>query len=201
MQNKNLRMILEIALFAAIAMILDLIIPSTHSVKITVKMLPIVFLALRWGVLPGMAGGLLWGILQIILGEAYILSAPQVFIEYILAFSCIGLAGLFHKKMQRALSRKEPVKSDLAMIATMALITGSFIRYIWHMIAGYVFWSENIESVKAAIINTISVNGLAFITETVTSLILLWIMIPSFKQLLRNPASMPELRAEENANA
>lgn len=191
MKHTKLRMLVEIALFAAIAFILDLLIPSIgHGIKINVKMLPIIFLALRWGLLPGMAGGLIWGILQIVTGEAYILSAPQAFIEYIIAFSFIGMAGLLHKKMQRALADPKTKKSDLAMIASLALILGSFLRYIWHMIAGYIFWSDNMENATAAIANTISVNGLAFITETVTCLVVLLLITPYYKNLLKNPQSM-----------
>lgn len=200
MKNSRIRMLVEIALFAAVAFVLDLLIPSIgHGIKITVKMLPIIFLSLRWGLLPGMAGGLIWGLLQIITGEAYILSAPQVIIEYVIAFSSIGVAGLFHKKMQRTLADPSSKKSDQAMVAAMALITGSFARYIWHMIAGYVFWSENIESPTAAMANTITINGLGFITETVTCLVVLLLITGYYRQLFYNPQSVKELRKKNPA--
>ena len=79
MEKNQIRRIIEIAIFAALALIFDLIIPSFgHGFKISFKMVPIILLALRWGVGSGLMGGFLWGILQILVGDAYILSLPQV---------------------------------------------------------------------------------------------------------------------------
>lgn len=189
MSKYRLRLLIEIALFAAIAMVLDLVIPSTHGFKITPKMLPIIILALRWGTLPGMAGGLLWGILQIVTGEAYVLNAFQVLIEYIVAFSAIGLSGLFHKPMQNLLARPRPSKITQALLAGFAVLTGSLIRYLFHVIAGVIFWSQNIPSIDQAIANSLLVNGSGFLTETVTCLVILLIMLPWYRQLLKNTVS------------
>lgn len=200
MSKNKLRMLIEIALFAAIAFVLDLLIPSIgHGIKFNVKMLPIVFLGLRWGLLPGMAGGLLWGLLQIITGEAYILNFPQVLIEYVIAFTSIGLAGLFHKKMQKTLADQNSGKSDQMMIVLMALITGSFVRYLWHMLAGYIFWADMTEGAVAAVAYTISVNGLAFLTETVTCAVALVLLMPSLSLLLKNPGSVKLKPAAQEA--
>lgn len=191
MSRTKIRMLIEIALMAALSLILDLLIPSiSHGIKINIKMLPIVILALRWGTLPGMVGGLLWGLLQIATGDAYILGFAQGLIEYVLAFAAIGLAGLMHKQIQNTLMQDATNKGALATFSLFGLVIGSFFRYLFHFIAGVIFWSENMDSTTAAIANSITVNGLAFITETVTCAVVLLLLIPAYAQIIKNPVSM-----------
>lgn len=184
MDRKRIILITEIALMAALAMLLDWIIPSTHGLKITVKMIPIIVLALRRGVVPGMIGGLLWGLLQIVTGEAYILTPIQTFVEYILAFTVIGLAGVFSSKVQQKLEEKPIKKNQIYQLAAMGTVFASLIRYFWHFVAGIVFWGEYAPEGVSAAMNSLLVNGGAFLSETITCLVALGLLIPFYEQLL-----------------
>ncbi len=187
MKNVQLRKLIEIAIFAALALIFDLFIPSiSDAVKISFKMLPIIVLALRWGLGAGLTGGLIWGLLQIAIGEAVIVGPVQVIIEYVFAFAAVGVAGIFSNTVQNQLNAKYPKLINVAMTASVAAALGSLARYIFHFIAGFIFWGQYAPEGQSPVIYSLSVNGLAFITEAVTCIVILWLMIPTYKLTLLN---------------
>ena len=176
--------IVEIALFAALSMALDYFIPSIGGMKISFKMLPVIILALRRGVLPGVLGGLLWGILQILLGEATVVGATQVIIEYIFAFSAVGLAGLFRAPVQKTLYT-EGARVKTIIYGSVATFIGSFARYIFHFIAGFWFWGQYAPKGVSPVLNSILVNGKDFLVETVCTLVIFVLLAPLYDRLLR----------------
>ena len=61
---------IEVALFATIAYILDLVTQPMSLgpwISLSFKMVPIFLLSFRWGLKAGAMGGLIWGLLQVIL--------------------------------------------------------------------------------------------------------------------------------------
>ena len=186
MDRNKLRKLIEIAIFAAIALVFDLFIPSlSPAFKISIKMLPIIILALRWGLGAGLAGGFLWGLLQIVVGDAEIVSLAQALIEYLFAFAAVGLTGLLAKPVQNTLrSNASPAKSLL--LVDLAAVIGCFARYIFHFIAGIVFWGMYAPESQPAWLYSLSVNGTAFLTETLTCLVVLSLMAPAYKTVILN---------------
>ncbi len=176
--------IVEIALFAALSMALDYFIPSIGGLKISFKMLPVIILALRRGLLPGVLGGLLWGVLQILLGEATVLGAVQVIVEYILAFSAVGLAGLFRAAVQKTLYT-EGARSKTLLYGSVATFIGSLARYVFHFIAGFWFWSEYAPEGMSPVVYSIVVNGKDFLVETACTIVIFVLLAPLFDRILR----------------
>lgn len=187
MKNLKLRKLVEIAIFAALSLILDLLVPSLGwAFEPSFKMLPIIILSLRWGTGAGMTGGLLWGLLQIAVGEATILGAIQLILEYLLAFAVVGLAGLFHKPVQRALRAENVSLPKAGLFASLATVTASLIRYTLHFIAGFIFWGQYAPEGQSPVLYSFLTNGSAFLTETITCLVVLWLMVPAFKSIVLN---------------
>lgn len=176
--------IVEIALFAALSMALDYFIPSIGGLKISFKMLPVIILALRRGLLPGVLGGLLWGVLQILLGEATVLGAVQVIVEYILAFSAVGLAGLFRAAVQKTLYT-EGARSKTLLYGSVATFIGSLARYVFHFIAGFWFWSEYAPEGMSPVVYSIVVNGKDFLVETACTIVIFVLLAPLFDRIIR----------------
>ena len=56
-------------------------------------MLPVIFVAVRRGVVPGVATGVVFGLLQLILPGALIYHPLQAALDYPLAYAAVGLAG------------------------------------------------------------------------------------------------------------
>ncbi|BAC13327.1 hypothetical conserved protein [Oceanobacillus iheyensis HTE831] len=147
MTTKKTLFLVEVAVFTALALLLDLI-PLQIKIwpqggSIDFAMIPIFIVAFRWGLKGGLISGFLWGMLQIAIGTAYVLVPLQGFIDYAIAFTGIGLAGVVAKSVQKNV-RENKVKSYLSLI-TLGVFIGSFARFIAHYIAGIVFFESAVE--------------------------------------------------------
>lgn len=66
--------------------------------SITFAMFPICFYAVRWGVGKGLMAGFTFGLLQLIGDSAYAWGWQSMLLDYLVAFTPLGLAGLFRGK-------------------------------------------------------------------------------------------------------
>ena len=66
--------------------------------SITFAMFPIILFAVRWGLRPGLMAGFLFGLLQLIFDGAYAWGWQSMLLDYLVAFTPLGLAGLFRGK-------------------------------------------------------------------------------------------------------
>lgn len=142
MRSKKLQPSLEAAIMAALALVIDLL-PSIKLgpwISISFAMVPVFLVSFRWGVKYGMLSGFLWSLLQVITGDAYFLHWYQFIIEYFIAFTCIGFAGIFSSSILNSFNNGE--KGRGLSIAVFAMFIGTITRYIWHFYAGIVFWGE-----------------------------------------------------------
>ena len=141
MNNKKLLMMTEIAIFAAIGLVLDQlsfkIVPQGGSISLV--MLPVVIIAIRWGLRAGLLTGLLVGLLQMMFG-AYILHWAQALLDYIVAFTAIGLAGILRPTIQHAMKKGNIAQQFMFVIA--AITIGGIVRFIAHLLAGVIFFKE-----------------------------------------------------------
>ncbi len=97
----RVRALCEGAIMVAIAQILGYIklfgnLPNGGS--ITFAMFPILLFALRWGVGKGLLAGFAFGLLQMIFDGAYAWGWQSMLLDYLVAFTPLGLAGLFKGK-------------------------------------------------------------------------------------------------------
>ena len=145
MRNKKVLLMIEIAIFAALGFVLDLIsfgMPQGGSVSLV--MIPIVLIAFRRGIGAGVLTGLLVGLLQIVSG--FISVTPlsfgfvvmQVLLDYLLAYAVVGLAGVMRAKYMQHAKNKETGKMVAAVIA--GVLIASALRYLVHVITGILFF-------------------------------------------------------------
>lgn len=144
MQSKRLLFLVEVAILTALALALDIIPFLKFKIwaqggSISFAMIPIFIVAFRWGLKGGLLSGFLFGVLQIPFG-AFILTPLQAFIEYGLAFTALGMAGLFAKQIQKAI--KEEKTSTYLTYITLGVLLGTSLRFLGHFIAGVVFFEE-----------------------------------------------------------
>jgi thiamine transporter len=91
------------------------------------SMIPIILFSLRWGTKQGIITGIVYGILQFILGGAiFSLHILSIFLDYLIAFGVLGLAGVYRNNKYGAL-----VGTFLAISA----------RFISHLLSGVIVWS------------------------------------------------------------
>ena len=94
-------MLAEGAVMVALAQILSYIklfgdLPNGGS--ITLAAVPIVLYAVRWGLGPGLLAGFALGLLQMVFDGAYAWGWQSMLLDYLVAYTPLGLAGLFKGK-------------------------------------------------------------------------------------------------------
>ena len=143
--RRRLSALTESAIMIALATILSLFklyeLPWGGSVTLA-SMLPLVILGYRNGFRWGMASSIVYSLLQMLLGfgtisAAFLPGSDQMLwynailmiaLDYVLAFSLVGLAGLFHRK-------GTPSRS----LALGALV-GTSARFAAHFASGWILW-------------------------------------------------------------
>lgn len=96
MRNKKVRCLCEAAVMVALSQVLSYIklmeLPNGGS--LTPAMFPLLLFAVRWGLGPGLLAGFCFGLLQLIFDGAYAWGVPAMLLDYLLAFTALGLAGV-----------------------------------------------------------------------------------------------------------
>ena len=128
-KNLTLRALVEGAIFVALAQVLGYLklfeLPQGGS--ITLSMLPIFLYCARWGFGPGMLASFVFSVLQLLLDGAYAWGWQSMLGDYIVAFTVLGLAGLFHKQKYGLFT---------------GIIVGSVARFLVHYVVGATVWAE-----------------------------------------------------------
>lgn len=126
----NTRMLAFGALSIALSFVLSCIrlfrMPNGGSVT-PASMLPIMLFSAAYGIGPGFMAGIVYGVLQALQGGIAFLGAGQFLLDYLLAFTLLGLAGL---------AKKLPESWGLYC----AIIIAALARVLCHTLAGILFW-------------------------------------------------------------
>lgn len=131
MMNGHLRMrrLCEGAILIAFAVVLSLLrlyeFPNGGSVD--AAMIPIVVFAVRWGALPGLGAGLVYGLLQYFTGNGMTISWVSLIGDYLLSYGTLFAAGFFRGKKRG--------------VIFAALVFG-LARFIVHWAVGATVWAQ-----------------------------------------------------------
>ena len=120
----NVRALCEGAILIAIAQILGYIklFPMwPNGGSITLAAFPIALYAVRWGLGRGLIASFAFGLLQMIFDGAYAWGWQSMLLDYLLAFTPLGLAGLFKGKSWGIFP---------------GILLGNFGRFIVHYVSG-----------------------------------------------------------------
>ena len=147
------KVVVEIAIFAAIAVALDFIQGAffkgiwANGGSLGIAMVPIFIICYRRGLLPGLLCGLIVSIVQMLGGissvqaqtfdndfQRAIFPFIQIMLDYVLAYTVVGFAGCFAGKYAKG----KDLKAKLVWIIVGTLI-GGFGKFLCHFVAGY-FW-------------------------------------------------------------
>ena len=169
--NKNLtRKLTESAIMIALSTILSLIpvvsLPFGGSVT-ALSMLPIVIIAYRhgtaWGTLTAFAHALLqmlFGLNNLAYATSPLAAAAIIFLDYIFAFTVIGLSGVFAKVI-----KDRTVSISLGAFLTCAL------RFVCHTISGCTVWAGVSIPTEEGLYYSLSYNSAYMIPETILTVI------------------------------
>lgn len=144
------------------------------------SMLPLMLFGYAFGVVPGLLTGLAYGVLQFlqtpsILPIAPFLAVCQIVLDYLLAFSMLGLAGAFRAK-DRA--------DRLALALGTALC--SALRYVCTVLSGVMFFAEYAAgSGRTPLVYSIIYNGSYMLPEAVICVALAVVIGPRLCRAMR----------------
>ena len=165
-QTMRTRKLVEASLLVALATVLSVLkiaeLPYGGSITLA-SMFPILLLSYRHGVRWGLGGGLVYGVLQQLLGLSnlsYFTTWQSVlaiiFLDYIIAFAVVGLGGIF----RRAVARQN-----------LSLATGAIfvcvLRYLCHVVSGATVWAGLSIPSGAALAYSFVYNATYMIPETI----------------------------------
>ena len=180
--NKQLKKLTVTAIMVALATVLSMIkviqMPLGGSVTL-ISMLPIIIISIAFGVGWGFSGAFVYSIIQLILGIAsdgllgWGLSGKQlagcIALDYIVAYTVLGIAGIFGSK------------STASQIGGTVIAT--VLRFLSHFAPGYIIFA-NFEQfgffgqtfVGRPILYSICYNGFYMLPELVITCIVVFIL-------------------------
>jgi thiamine transporter len=138
------------------------------------EMLPILFIAIRRGVLPGIVAGALFGLLQLtgVAGTPYIYHPLQALLDYPLAFGALGLAGLV------PVGGMDDVHNLPRLITAVTLGAGA--RLAFHFLSGLIFFAEYAPAWEAPWLYSITYNLLYLLPSAIVTAICLWPLLRAY---------------------
>lgn len=181
-RKEKVRFLAESGIMIALATILSMIkvyeAPFGGSVTAG-SMIPIILIGIRWGTLPGILVGIIYGILQAVL-EPYIVHPIQFLLDYPIAFGLLGLSGIYRNIKNIRLENKN--------IEYVGVIIGIFIaifgRFISHVLAGVVFFSENAADINSWLYS-LGYNGSYLSLELVISIIIIVLLWKPIRRVIK----------------
>ena len=161
--NKKVIMLCESAVMIALSTVLSLLkIEWPFGGSITIfSMLPILIIGYRYKPLWGMFTGVIYGLVQLLLGVsnyAYATSAMAVIMitlfDYLVAYGVVGLGGVFRG-----------IKNQAVGLGLGAVLAGG-LRFVCHFISGITVWGGFAEDMPAWLYS-ITYNGAYMLPETI----------------------------------
>lgn len=187
--NRTVLIIVEIAVLSSLSLVLDYLANFTTGSlfvsggSISIAMVPIMLIGFRRGIIAGIASGFIVGAIQVIYG-GHILEFFQYVFDYPLAYTVVGLAGVF------IYLNKKKISGPTIILGS---IFAGLLRYLSHILAGIIFWSEYVPAEFMFLNNrmtgfnaytwSIFYNGLYMIPSIIVSSIVLYFLFKYAKQL------------------
>ena len=178
----------ECALMLALAVVLSYVklftLPFDGSITLF-SMLPLCLISIKYGVKWGLGTAFCYSWFQILQGGVFAwgltptMLIASLLLDYLLAFSVLGLAGLFRKK------------GYLGMIGGVAM--ACTLRFLVHFIAGVVLWANLAEFVafgqewvNQPVLYSLCYNGIYMLPETLltTAMAAVLLKVPQMKRML-----------------
>ena len=178
----------ECALMLALAVVLSYVklftLPFDGSITLF-SMLPLCLISIKYGIKWGLGTAFCYSWFQILQGGVFAwgltptMLIASLLLDYLLAFSVLGLAGLFRKK------------GYLGMIGGVAM--ACTLRFLVHFIAGVVLWANLAEFVafgqewvNQPVLYSLCYNGIYMLPETLltTAMAAVLLKVPQMKRML-----------------
>jgi len=153
-----------IALAAVLGQMRIFVMPQGGSVSL--EMVPIIFVAVRRGVVPAATAGMLYGLLQLGLPGAFVFHPVQAALDYPLAFMALAMAGFVDVRGWRTLA--------------LAVALATLARFACHFLSGAIFFAAYAPAWEAWWLYAATYNLLYLVPEGVLTTLLLWPLLKAY---------------------
>lgn len=188
MKKNNTLFLVEVAIFSALAYMLDLLSGAISQIwpqggSIAISMVPIFIMAFRWGLKGGILSGFVLGLLQIVTGSFYGVDPVQIFLDYIVAFVVLGFAGVVAKQVVNA--SKEDNLKKLILFVTIAIFIASSLRFSAHFVAGMIFFGHFAPEGQPVWLYSLIYNGSYMLPSFVVTTVVTVLLIKTVPRIFR----------------
>ena len=173
MSKLSLRTMVEIGVMVAVAMVLNFVklyeMPQGGSVSL--EMLPIFIIALRWGPTAGITAGVLHGVAQLLFGGK-IYFPVQALLDYPVAFGILGIAAF------------------LPRLPLLGISLGTLGRFLTHVYSGVIFFGEYTPEGMNPWVYSLGYNATYLVPELILNGIVIYFLVKRsgiFDQLIKQP--------------
>lgn len=188
MKQNRIRILCESAILLALSVVLSYIkivqLPFDGAITL-LSMLPLCLISIRHGLGWGVGSAFCYSWFQILQGGVFswgltpVMLVGSLLLDYILAFTVLGFAGLFRKK------------------GTVGILCGvglaCTLRFVSHFVSGVVLWANlerfvafGQEWVGRPVLYSLCYNGIYMLPETVLTVVgaVLLFRIPQFRRVM-----------------
>lgn len=174
--NKPIYKLCECAILVAFAAAISFIEIKIGALggSIDFVMIPLFIICYRHGLKYGLLSGFAFGLLYCLVGGKFGYGLPSVLLDYVLAYTAVGFAGIFAKK---------------SGFIEISVLTGCFARFIIHFISGITLYAiatatevGGIVTSNAALYSLIY-NSLYMLPNTIIAIVIMSILRIPLKKL------------------
>jgi thiamine transporter len=180
-QRRKVITLVETAIIAALAIVLNLVTPFQlwpNGGSVTLTMVPIAILAFRRGLVPATTAGLITGLILLILPGAFYAHPIQVILDYPLAFALLGIAGVVPVKDVNKPS------SQIIKVVT-GLVVAGVLRLFSHFLSGVIFFADYAPKGQSVYVYSLVYNASYILPEIILSIIVVIVLLYTAPKLFR----------------
>lgn len=177
--SKPVKKITESAMMLSLAMLLSFFavfhLPNGGAVTIG-SMVPLLFIAFKYNWRWSLVTAFAFSLLQMMVGfyapptQNLLSFLLVVLLDYVLAFSVLGVAGILYKKLAHTM------KENQRLVISMLLCF--FLRFLCHFLSGIIIWNVYAPAGQPVWLYSLLYNGSYMSAEALISGIFLWLAGP-----------------------
>ncbi len=179
-QTKRLTLSAILTALSFVLMMISKVLPAPWlqggSVTLA-SMVPIIVISVNLGTKWGLISGFVYSLLQMMTGfyppptQNFLSFALVVLLDYVFAFSVLGLSGLFVKLMK-----------NKAWAIPVSGVIVTTLRYLMHILSGLLIWGVYAPEGQTVLAYAVLYNGSYMIPEIIITAVVLALFAPKLKQ-------------------
>jgi len=191
MRNQKTRMITESAIMIALAAVLSMItifrMPQGGSIT-AASMVPLLIISYRYGMGWGTMTAFVYSVIQLVTGfypppvTTFLNYVLVVLLDYVIAFSVMGLASLFSKV----------IRTNRILSIGFGSFVAVFCRLVCHVLSGILIWGSYAPEGTPVWVYSVTYNGSYMLAEAIVSTVVMCLLASmlDFKTLRRPKAEI-----------